>query len=318
MSDVSILTLAALLGLVMGSFFNVVILRLPQMMLRDWYQQAKACLDSYPKAQSDATDDSTTGQNSISTDQTAATSQLTASDDNNNLTGNRFTLVFPASHCPKCHTPIKPWHNIPILSYLWLKGRCAACQRAIAPRYPIIEAITALLTLFTLYWVGITPWGLALVGVTWTLIVLSVIDLDHHLLPDSLTLPLMWAGLGFHAWTGEIPLEDAVFGAMAGYLSLWSVYWGFKLLTGKEGMGYGDFKLLAALGAWLGWQMLPVIVLLSSLVGALVGISLMLMLGRDRNVPIPFGPYLAMAGWIAALWGDDLVKGYLTMTAAGF
>lgn len=306
MSDVYILTLAALLGLVMGSFFNVVILRLPQMMIRDWYQQAKTCLDTYNESEPFSVTDVPIG---AETTQTAAASEHTAN--------RKLGLVFPASHCPKCQTPIKPWHNIPIISYLWLQGRCAACQATIAPRYPIIEAVTALFTLFTLYWVGITPWGLALVAVTWTLIVLSVIDLDHHLLPDSLTLPLLWAGLGFHAWTGEIPLEDAVFGAMAGYLSLWSVYWSFKLLTGKEGMGYGDFKLLAALGAWLGWQMLPVMILLSSLVGALVGISLMLVLGRDRNVPIPFGPYLAIAGWIAALWGDELVQGYFALAVPG-
>jgi leader peptidase (prepilin peptidase)/N-methyltransferase len=276
------LSLAILVGLVVGSFFNVVILRLPRMMIRDWRHEAKACLEAYGDADV---------------------------DDN-------ISLAFPNSHCPTCKAPIKAWQNIPVISYLWLKGKCGQCQAPISIRYPIVELVTAVLTGLTLWVVGLTPLGFALVLMTWVLIILTVIDLDHQLLPDQLTLPLLWLGLGFNLYQGHVPLDEAVLGAMAGYLSLWSVYWLFKLVTGKEGMGYGDFKLLAALGAWLGWKMLPVVILMSSLVGAIVGLSLIAVLGRDRNVPIPFGPYLAAAGWIAALWGQDLMDTYFAFAVS--
>lgn len=274
------LVVGVLVGLVVGSFLNVVILRLPKMMIREWRHDAKACLEEY----SDSTYDEKVG------------------------------LLFPASRCPSCKTPIKPWQNIPILSYLMLRGRCGHCSIKISPRYPIIEAITGLMTFCTLWFAGVNQLGIALVLLTWVLIALTVIDLDYQLLPDQLTLPLLWLGLIINTQNGFVTLNEAVLGAVAGYLSLWSVYWGFKLLTGKEGMGYGDFKLLAALGAWLGWKMLPVIILLSSLVGALVGLSMMVALGRDKNIPIPFGPYLAAAGWIAAIWGNDIIQGYLAFS----
>ncbi len=274
------LVVGVLVGLVVGSFLNVVILRLPKMMIREWRHDAKACLEEY----SDSTYDEKVG------------------------------LLFPASRCPSCKTPIKPWQNIPILSYLMLRGRCGHCSIKISPRYPIVEAITGLMTFCTLWFAGVNQLGIALVLLTWVLIALTVIDLDYQLLPDQLTLPLLWLGLIINTQNGFVTLNEAVLGAAAGYLSLWSVYWGFKLLTGKEGMGYGDFKLLAALGAWLGWKMLPVIILLSSLVGALVGLSMMVALGRDKNIPIPFGPYLAAAGWIAAIWGNDIIQGYLAFS----
>ncbi len=264
------------LGLVVGSFFNVVIYRLPLMMESRWRRDCCELLE-------------------LEQEKDAA----------------RLTLATPNSHCPHCGTGIKPWHNIPVLSYLLLRGKCATCGAGISLRYPAVELATGLLTLSLACFF---PPSVALLGAitfTWALLVLTMIDLDHKLLPDDITLPLLWLGLLFNLGDTYVSLADAVIGAMLGYLVLWSVYWLFKLLTGKDGMGYGDFKLLAALGAWLGWQALPLIILLSSLVGAVCGIALMLLRGRGREVPIPFGPYLAAAGWISLIWGDAITSRYL-------
>lgn len=225
-----------------------------------------------------------------------------------------FNLMVPHSACPSCQSAIKPWQNIPVISYLWLKGKCANCQSHISVRYPIVEAATGLLGLLVALQFGASLQTLALLIFTYFLVALTLIDLDEYLLPDSLTLPLIWIGLfanSFHVFTS---LENAVYGALTGYLSLWSIFWLFKLATGKEGMGYGDFKLLAAIGALLGWQALPMVILLSSAVGAVVGIAMIVILGRDKNIPIPFGPYLAAAGFIAALWGNELTEFYFTLT----
>lgn len=257
------------LGLCVGSFLNVVIYRLPLMMEARWRRDCCELLE-------------------VATPAPAAP----------------LNLATPNSHCPHCKAAIKPWQNIPVLSYLLLGGKCGQCGTAISPRYPAIELVSALMTL-ALSWVF--PLSAALLGaalLTWALIALTMIDVDHQLLPDDITLPLLWLGLLFNLQGTYIDLADAVIGAMAGYLILWTIYHVFKLLTGKEGMGYGDFKLLAALGAWLGWQMLPEIILLSSLVGAVCGIALMFIKRRGREIPIPFGPYLAMAGWLALLLGD--------------
>jgi leader peptidase (prepilin peptidase)/N-methyltransferase len=277
-----------LLGLLVGSFLNVVIHRLPIMMQRDWAAQCAELAGREPEP------------------------------------APRYNLITPRSACPNCGTPIGAAHNVPIVSWLALRGRCRACGTAISVRYPLVEALSGLLSAAVAWKFG---WGAPLacaLGVTWTLIALTFIDLDTQLLPDSLTLPLLWAGLGASLLIGRLPgqslpvdIRTAVIGAIAGYLSLWSVYWLFKLVSGKEGMGYGDFKLLAALGAWLGWQMLLPIVLLSALVGALVGIVLIARFGRDRHVPMAFGPYLAAAGWIVMLFGPEIVGRYLRLLEPG-
>ena len=272
-----------ILSLLIGSFLNVVIHRLPIMMERDWRRQAEELLAP-----------ATAASQSKSTD--------------------RYNLMVPRSACPKCGTQITALQNIPVISWLMLKGRCAHCRTDISARYPIIELSTALLSGIVAWQFGFTWHMAAALLLTWSLVALCMIDFDHQLLPDNLTLPLMWAGLSlslFHGNVLPVTPQDAIVGALAGYLSLWLVFHLFKLATGKEGMGYGDFKLLAALGAWLGWQMLPLIIMLSACVGAAVGISLILLRGRDRNIPIPFGPYLAAAGWIALLRGDQIVKAYL-------
>jgi leader peptidase (prepilin peptidase)/N-methyltransferase len=270
-----------LLGLVVGSFLNVVAYRLPRMMEAQWRSECAALLAQ----------------------------ELPAQD------APPRNLIWPSSRCPHCDTPIKPWHNIPLLGYLWLRGRCAACSAPIGLRYPLVELGAAVLSL-AVWFTAESPLALgASLLLVWALLVLTVIDIDHQLLPDSITLPLLWAGLLFNLYGGWVPLADAVLGAAFGYLLLWSVYWLFKLLTGKEGMGYGDFKLLAALGAWLGWQQLPLIVLLSSLVGAVVGIALMVLRRRGRDVPMPFGPYLAAAAVLALLYGEPLMQWWLGGTA---
>ncbi|MDJ0929180.1 MAG: A24 family peptidase [Gammaproteobacteria bacterium] len=270
----------ALLGLVVGSFLNVVIYRLPIMLDRDWRRQAREHLSLPEPADAEQA---------------------------------RFNLVTPRSSCPGCGTPVKAWQNIPVVSYLLLRGSCAACGMRISPRYPIIEALTGLFSALIAWQFGYGMACAAALVLTWSLIALAVIDLDHQILPDIITLPLLWLGL-FFALSSDAAFTDlrgAVIGALAGYLSLWSVYHLFRLVTGKEGMGYGDFKLFAALGAWLGWQMLPVIILLSALVGALTGIALIVIRGRDRQLPIPFGPFLAAAGFVALLWGPQIVSAYL-------
>jgi len=224
-----------------------------------------------------------------------------------------FSLVRPRSRCPACGHAISALENIPIVSWLILRGKCSGCGAAISVRYPIVEAITGLLTAFAAMHFGAGWSAMGAILLIWSLIALTFIDFDTTYLPDSITLPLLWCGLLFNLGNTYSDLHSAVIGAMAGYLALWSVYWGFKLLTGKEGMGYGDFKLLAALGAWLGWQMLPLIILLSSMVGAVVGILLIVLAKRGRDVPIPFGPYLATAGLIAVFWGDALTQQYLRL-----
>ena len=268
---------AGILGLAVGSFLNVVIHRLPKMMERDWQCQCAELKGEAPPQHAP------------------------------------LTLSSPRSRCPHCQHPIAAWENIPILSYLLLGGRCSGCQHPISPRYPTIEATTALLSAFTLWHLGPSIAAVGALLFLWTLIALTGIDFDTQLLPDAITLPLLWLGLLLNLFGTYTDLTSAVIGAMAGYLSLWSVYWLFKLVTGKEGMGYGDFKLLAAIGAWLGWQILPMTILLSSLVGAIVGIGLILLARHGRNVPIPFGPYLAAAGLLALYWGKDLTASYLQL-----
>jgi len=274
-------SILCLLGLSVGSFLNVAIYRLPLMLEKQWHTDCKILLEGEEAL------DTTTGQAS-------------------------FNLLTPNSHCPSCERPIKPWQNIPLLSYLILAGKCADCGNKISRRYPIIEAITALLTVLSGFYFGASlAMGFVLL-LTWSLIVLTMIDFDHQLLPDDITLPLIWLGLLANSFGVFTDLQSAVYGAIAGYLALWIVYWAFKLLTGKEGMGYGDFKLLSALGAWLGWQALPTIILLSSLVGTVVGIFVLIVKNKGKSVPIPFGPYLAIAGWIALIWGDQIIQSYLS------
>ncbi len=271
-------SLVFLFSLMIGSFLNVVIHRLPIMLEREWQAEYR--------------------------------SYFTPEEEQ--ATEPRYNLMVPRSACPHCGHAITALENIPLLSWLWLKGRCSECQAPISARYPLVELLTALLSVAVAMMIS-PGWGtLAALLLTWVLVALTFIDLDKMLLPDQLTLPLLWGGLLFNLIGGFAPLADAVIGAMAGYLVLWSLYWAFKLLTGKEGMGYGDFKLLAALGAWLGWQALPIILLLSSLVGAIIGISLIALRKHHQGNPIPFGPYLAIAGWIALLWGDTITRWYLT------
>jgi len=266
-----------LISLAVGSFLNVVIHRLPIIMEREWQAHCAELAGS--------------------------TGQIKKLEP--------LTLNTPGSRCPHCGHKITPAENIPILSYVLLKGRCSGCQQKISPRYPAVEAVTAILSVIVAWHFGFGWAALAALFFTWALIALTMIDFDCQLLPDNITLPFLWLGLALSLWSVFTNSHSAIIGALAGYLSLWSVYWVFKKLTGKEGMGYGDFKLLAMLGAWLGWQMLPVIILLSSAVGAVVGISMIIFRGRDKNVPIPFGPYLAAAGWLALLWGQQLTDAYL-------
>ena len=268
---------AGLLGLCVGSFLNVVIHRLPKIMEQEWQAQC-AELQGEPLP-------------------TAA---------------EPLSLAKPRSRCPACGHQITAIENIPLISYLLiLRGKCSGCQARISPRYPIVEVVTGLLSAYVAWHFGPTLQAAGALVLVWALIALAAIDLDTQLLPDSITLPLLWLGLGFNLWATYADLSSAVVGAMLGYLALWSVFWLFKLATGKEGMGYGDFKLLAALGAWLGWEMLPAIILLSSVVGAIVGITLIIAARHGRNVPIPFGPYLAAAGGIALFWGASITRSYL-------
>ncbi|UCV02950.1 prepilin peptidase [Dechloromonas denitrificans] len=271
--------MAGLLGLCVGSFLNVVIHRLPKMMEQEWQAQC-ADLRGEPAP-----------------------------------TAAALSLAKPRSRCPACGHSITAFENIPVLSYLLLRGKCSGCNAAISFRYPLIELLTGLLSAYAAWHFGPTIQTVGALALLWSLIALAAIDLDTQLLPDSITLPMLWLGLAFNIATTYVDLQSAVIGAMAGYLALWSVFWLFKLATGKEGMGYGDFKLLAALGAWLGWSMLPAIILLSSVVGAIVGISLIVAARHGRNVPIPFGPYLAAAGGIALFWGPQLTRSYLGLLA---
>jgi leader peptidase (prepilin peptidase) / N-methyltransferase len=264
-------------GVCVGSFLNVVIYRLPKIMERDWQLQCAELRGEEPPKQ------------------------------------ETFNLALPRSRCPACAHPISALENIPIASYLALRGKCSACGTRISPRYPLIEAMSGLASAYAAWHFGFGFAAVAAMLFLWCMIALSFIDFDTQLLPDSVTLPLLWAGLLLNLGGTFVDLGSAVIGAAAGYLALWGVYWGFKIATGKEGMGFGDFKLLAAVGAWLGWQMLPLVVLASSFVGAVFGISLMLIARHGRNVPIPFGPYLAAAGVIALFWGKPLTYAYLRL-----
>ena len=279
------LTTVGLVSLCVGSFLNVVIYRLPLMMQREWQSECRLLLDD----------------------------ELNTNQAKPKNTSEHFNLVKPNSTCPKCKTAINPWQNIPIISWLILKGKCASCSNLISIRYPAIEAITALLSLVVAYTFGATEQALLYIVITWALVALTFIDIDHMLLPDQLTLPLVWLALIAAVAGITITPSDAIMGAAFGYLSLWSVFWLFKLLTGKEGMGYGDFKLLALFGALLGWQSLLTIILLSSVVGAIIGIALLSIQGKDKATPIPFGPYLAIAGWITLLWGNQLQSAYFNL-----
>ena len=281
-TPLAFILLAGVLGLIIGSFLNVVILRVPRMLEIEWQQQAREILEP----------------------------------DREHAPPATYNLILPHSHCPKCKTEIKPWQNIPVISYLLLRGRCGNCKEPISLRYPAIELLTAGLSMLVAWQMG---FGLATAGMlllTWALICLSMIDADTQLLPDIIVLPLLWLGLILNSFGVYTDLNTALWGAVAGYLSLWSVYWLFKLVTGKEGMGYGDFKLLAMLGAWGGWQVLPLTILLSSLVGAILGLIILKARGANNSTPLPFGPYLAIAGWIALIWGETITGHYLRF--AGF
>jgi leader peptidase (prepilin peptidase)/N-methyltransferase len=283
-SPLIFVSIVFLLSLVIGSFLNVVIYRLPIMMEREWRAQCKELAEAPP----------------------------------GKIPDGRFNLMVPQSRCPSCGTQITALQNIPVVSYFMLRGKCGSCATRISRRYPIVEAMTAIMTAIVAWRFGFGWESAAAIVLTWALIAISVIDIDHQIIPDSISLPFLWIGLILSlvnpAAGGNVLFVEpktAIVGALAGYLSLWSVYQLFLIMTGKEGMGYGDFKLLAMLGAWLGWQMLPLIILLSAVVGAAVGITMIIVRRHDRHIPIPFGPYLAAAGWIAMLWGEQIVSSYL-------
>lgn len=268
---------AAVLGLLVGSFLNVLVHRLPVMLERQWQNEAREVLGMPVEAH------------------------------------ERFDLCLPASHCPGCGHRIRAWENIPVVSYLALRGRCSACKGRISLRYPLVELACAGLSLVVAWHFGVSGQALLALVLTWCLLALSLIDAEHQLLPDVLVLPTLWLGLVVNAFGVFVPLADAVWGAVVGYLSLWSVYWLFRLVTGKEGLGYGDFKLLALLGAWGGWQVLPLTLLLSSVVGAVIGLCLLRLRKASLGATMPFGPYLAIAGWIAWLWGDEIYASYMQL-----
>nr|VFK54558.1 MAG: type 4 prepilin peptidase 1 . Aspartic peptidase. MEROPS family A24A [Candidatus Kentron sp. TUN]VFK56815.1 MAG: type 4 prepilin peptidase 1 . Aspartic peptidase. MEROPS family A24A [Candidatus Kentron sp. TUN] len=283
------LTVSILLGFMVGSFLNVVILRLPIVMERNWRRQ---CLElfheTHPKTPTDSPDN-----------------PPEATKD------EPFNLMVPRSRCPNCAHTLSIFENIPIISYLLLRGRCSACHAPISPRYPLIELLGGVMAGGVAWQFGVSIHTVGALVFGWALIALAFIDLDHQQLPDEITLPVLWIGLAFNLFGVYAGIEDSIIGAIFGYGILWSVYQSFRLLTGKEGMGYGDFKLLAMIGAWLGWQALPVTILISSTMGALVGLTLILLGRHHRNVPIPFGPYLSIAAWIALLWGNDITQWYL-------
>lgn len=269
-----------LFSLMVGSFLNVVILRLPVMMKQEWREECCEFLE-------------------LKTEEEQQTSA--------------FNLVVPRSRCPNCQHLITALENIPVISYLFLKGRCKECGTRISLRYPAIELLTALASVSVAYYFGVTIQTLFAIILTWALIALSFIDIDEQLLPDNITLPFLWLGILLNLFGVFTTLQASVIGAMLGYGTLWTVYIIFKLVTGKEGMGHGDFKLLGLLGAWFGWQVLPLIIVMSSLVGAVIGIAMIVLKSRDRNIPIPFGPYLAIAGWISMIWGPYIMATYLNL-----
>jgi leader peptidase (prepilin peptidase) / N-methyltransferase len=347
-------TVVFVLGLLVGSFLNVVIHRLPIMMEREWKAQAQEILteptaahieqgneilddavlagvvdldievdiqaqvEHGPMTSDSLVDETAEG---VLMDEPAHANPAVAASP----VSERYNLVVPRSRCPQCNAEITALQNIPVFSWLFLGGKCASCRAPISIRYPIVEFVTALLSAAVALRFGWHWQTLFALVFTWALVALTVIDIDHTLLPDAITIPLLWLGLllsvFWHAGLEPpVPVDpkSAILGAVFGYLILWSVYWAFKLATGKEGMGYGDFKLLGALGAWMGWQMLPLVLLLSAAAGAIVGIGLIVLRGRDRNVPMPFGPYLAVAGWIALMWGPQITHGYLSFSGLGF
>lgn len=267
---------ALLLGLIVGSFINVLVWRLPKMLEREWRAQAHEVLG-------------------LPAEPVAAP----------------YNLMHPNSCCPRCNHPIRPWENIPLLSYVLLKGRCSSCHQSIGARYPITELACGLISAVVAWHFGFGWAAGAVLLLSWGLLAMSLIDADHQLLPDVLVLPLLWLGLILNSFGVFVSLHDALWGAVAGYMSLWSVFWVFKLITGKDGMGHGDFKLLAMLGAWGGWQILPMTLLLSSLVGVMGGLILLRLRKAHASTPMPFGPYLAIAGWIALLWGGQITDFYL-------
>lgn len=271
------LTVIGVLGLMVGSFLNVVIHRLPIMLERNWRRECRAFLEPEPEPEP----------------------------------AQPYNLLVPGSRCPHCDRPIRAWENIPIVSFLLLKGRCKGCRTPIPFRYPAIEALTALISIAVAWHFGFTWQTASALILSWSLVCLSFIDFDRQLLPDAITLPVLWTGLFLSLFNIFTDSVSSILGAIFGYISLWLVYHVFRLATGKEGMGYGDFKLLAMLGAWLGWSLLPAVVLLSSLVGAVIGITMVAVFRHDRSIPIPFGPYLAIAGWIALMWGHDINAAYL-------
>lgn len=268
--------LTALLGLIVGSFLNVLVWRLPKMLAREWRAQAHEVLGFPAEA-----------------------------------AGPTYNLIHPNSCCPHCEQPIRPWNNIPLLSYLLLGGRCAHCKGTISARYPFTELACGVLSALVAWHFGFGWQAAAVMLLTWGLLAMSLIDADHQLLPDVLVLPLLWLGLIVNNFVLLVPLSDAVWGAVVGYMSLWSVFWLFKLITGKDGMGHGDFKLLALLGAWGGWQIVPMTLFVASLVGVFAGLTLMRLRKAQVSTPMPFGPYLAIAGWIALLWGGQITDFYL-------
>jgi leader peptidase (prepilin peptidase) / N-methyltransferase len=276
-SPITLVTALALLGLACGSFLNVVIHRLPRMMETRWRAECAELTQEQP-AQSE-----------------------------------RYNLFVPRSRCPKCGHRIRAFENIPVLSWLALRGRCSACRGRISARYPLVELLTAALSGYVAWRMGLTVAAAGALVFTWAMIALAFIDFDTFYLPDDITLPLLWIGLLLNLQATFTDINSAVIGAVAGYLALWAVFWVFKFATGKEGMGYGDFKLLAAIGAWLGWKMLPLVILLSSFVGAIIGVLLIVLARRGRNVPIPFGPYLAVAGLVALFHGEALTRNYLDL-----
>ena len=268
-------------GLLIGSFLNVVVYRLPKMLMHDWRMQAREVLDmpAQPEAET-------------------------------------FNLILPNSSCPHCDHEIKPWENIPLVSWLFLRGKCSNCKEAISIRYPLVELACGLFSAVIAWQFGVSWEALAMLVLTWGLLSMSLIDADHQILPDVLVLPLLWLGLILNSFGLFTSLSDALWGAVIGYMSLWSIFWLFKLITGKEGMGYGDFKLLALIGAWGGWQVLPLTILLSSVLGAVIGIVILRLQRNGYSNPIPFGPYLAAAGWVALIWGEQITSSYLQI--AGF
>ncbi|MBI2791739.1 MAG: prepilin peptidase [Gammaproteobacteria bacterium] len=282
------LTCIGVLGLIIGSFLNVVIWRLPLMLHREWTEQCYAYLQENIKS-------------------------FPSEEDLKPADLEPFNLVTPRSQCPSCKRPIGIFENIPLLSFIFLKGKCHSCGSSISLRYPLIEVFCAILSIIIAYYFGFTWKCLASLILTWALIALTVIDIEHQLLPDDITLAMLWLGLLVNIQHLFVSINDAIIGVIAGYLFLWTIYWIFKLITHKEGMGYGDFKLLAMLGAWLGWQALPTIVLISSFVGTIVGVTLIVLKRHSRENPIPFGPFLAIAGWVSLIWGDKLSHLYFSM-----